>query len=388
MEKTSQEMDYKLALDLHRSELSSNKQPRFKINPQRFSFDAYQKGDRRSRGGSSRSTPSHDDSMSAPFLHPPNVGREPLHEIEDYIAYDHLSHHVLVKFKGTHPTLADKYEWQPALSLIYNFSKMKGTGIKDGLINELTQRVRYWFDQNLKNGYEIMIGDEPRLYENLLNLPLNPITDYGFDYDASTPFTGYIPAFNQFDDSSSEHAMVYNRSEMLVFCVRPRDNPSKLIFGLTDYLSLKGMLLSRMLNAANPQYYKNIYDKMENFVDSRRRQIQMKLIQMKRDQYRCQIPNEYAYKQKLFEELYSLMGGFIDPSFVSSSGVQSVNFFTHTSSRSRDSIHECKLTDILDNFPLDPNRLRAYIEGQWASSKAMSVQGGHLLMSNDPHDSI
>jgi hypothetical protein len=94
--------------------------------------------------------------------------------------------------------------------------------------------------------------------------------------------------------------------------------------------------------------------------------IQRHLIEMKRYQSRQLIMDpdqEQSYKQKLFDDLYTLMGGYIDHRLLSRGSPQI----------------ECRLTDIQDIRPLDPDRLRAYINGQWSHGKGKSLQGGSLL---------
>ena len=305
-----------------------------------------------SHGSSSRSTPS---SHQSDIFKQSAASAASFYTIEDYIAYDHISHHVLVKFEGDFSSIEAKYEWQPSLSLIYNFSNMKDSGDlnKESLIHELTGRVRHHFVKNLESDGELNVEcDDDELRDRLLILQLNPITDYGFEYHATTPFTGYIPAFSPFHHLESEDSAAYDDSEMLVYCVHPRGKPDQHMFGVTDYLSLKQVLLFRLYTSENPDYYLNIYNKMENFVESKRRNIHLRLIEMKRYQrsHSAEIP-EPLCKQKLFDDLYKLMVG-----------------------------HEPhRLTDILDIQPLDPDRLRAYIDGQWGHDEGLSLHGGSFM---------
>lgn len=157
------------------------------------------------------------------------------YEVEDYEAYDPISHHVLLKYKGDYQKNEEKYEWQPVLVLLLDYYAQA----KFDSVKELESSIL-----KLKTAYE---QDKETYLEShavLWSLERKPIIDFDCFFDPAEPFVGFIP--QEFSDAV--RGSIYQGHEMIVFSLKKRDGRN--IFGITDRVSLRSALEKRKKNTS------------------------------------------------------------------------------------------------------------------------------------------
>ena len=148
------------------------------------------------------------------------------YEIEEYKAYDPITHHVLLNYKGTYRTLQEKYEWQPVLVLLLDYYAQG----KFDLVKELETAVCTLKAEYIKDPSEYIAKQSKAIW----NLDRKPITDFDCQFSKVEPFVGFIPSEYQPVDS------IYKGHNMVVYSLRKKDGRN--VFGLTDFASLEKAL--------------------------------------------------------------------------------------------------------------------------------------------------
>jgi hypothetical protein len=216
----------------------------------------------------------------------PRERKEIHYEIENYEAYDALSHHVLINFKGEYQTLEEKYEWQPVISLLLSYYAKCAWNLVKELENAVISHEKLY--ESDSQGY---IASRTVFW----SLERKPIIDFGYSFDRKTPFIGYLPAYME-------------GQSMIIYAILKKDG--RKLFGLTDCQSLGCALKGR------GQAF--LLDRMNQFIKAKEDEIHISET-LSSDQ------------DSLFQSLYAIMGGHIRLSEVKqSSAVKSEALRRHT----------------------------------------------------------
>lgn len=198
---------------------------------------------------------------------PKRQKRQNVHyEIEQYEAYDPISHHILLNFKGEYATLEEKYEWQPVISLLLDYYAKGALDLVKELENAVLCHQKQYTSDN--QGY---IASKTSLW----SLERKPIIDFGYSLDAQTPFIGYLPAYME-------------GQRMVIYAIRKKDGRN--LFSLTDCQSLSSALQKR--------HRLDLLGKLNHF------------IQAKEDEAK-RAEKSSDNQDELFQSLYDIMGGHI-----------------------------------------------------------------------------
>jgi hypothetical protein len=186
------------------------------------------------------------------------------YEIDAYEAYDPTSHHVLINFKGEYPTVEEKYEWQPVVSLLLDYYAKGSWDLVKELENAVISHEKLYVSDN--QGY---ITSRTLVW----SLERKPIIDFGHSFDKQTPFIGYLPAFME------GHCM-------LIYAIHKKDG--RKLFGLTDCRSLECALKVR-----NQTF---LLERMHQFIEAKENEIKATCV---------------GHQESLFHSLYAIMGGHV-----------------------------------------------------------------------------
>lgn len=241
-----------------------------------------------------------DEVQPAPSVNPFNIDhlqtvharqrrtRQQIHSVE-YIGYDKISHHVLTHF----PNHAEgsRYEWQPILSIIHEIkSRNDGSTAeeKENLLSLLIFKINNFLEEVYPNDI---------VPDHLWTLPRHPASDYGFVFDDTRPFVGYIPTFKEFDF----HDSLYKNTDMVVYCVHPDSNQGENCFGITSVDSLVASLaVEHQITPEANAYAGTIRLKLMSFVRAMKQRVESVLIK-----YACEKISEREMNTRLF----NIMGG-------------------------------------------------------------------------------
>ena len=155
-------------------------------------------------------------------------------EVEDYEAYDPISHHVLLNYKGEYKK-HEKYQWQPVLVLLLDYYAQG----KFDSVKELESSVLA-----LKREYLRSKETYVNAHAALWDLERKPIIDFDCFFDKAEPFVGLVP--REYSDAVED--TMYSGHDMIVFSLKKRDGRN--IFGMTDFSSLRAGLEKRKKNAS------------------------------------------------------------------------------------------------------------------------------------------
>jgi hypothetical protein len=206
----------------------------------------------------------------------------PQTEIDDYIAFDSITQHVLVKFKYTHAAafthrepspqvmLEEEYQWYPYCALRLQFMEMRSGHELEAIVNNFEERI---FE--LKNGQippHRQLPSHPPM-EILWGLERKCILEFNFLFDIEMPFVGFIPQIGRVNDCS------FGEHEMIIFKVRSVQFPVAVFgYGMTTLDSLEKSLKKMMTKGANDSdrlYALDLINTISDFVNNRRRLIGM-----------------------------------------------------------------------------------------------------------------
>lgn len=178
----------------------------------------------------------------------PSAGGSEFFEVEDYEAYDPISHHILLNYKGDYQK-HEKYEWQPVLVLLLDYYAQG----KFDSVKELESSVLAFKTEYLRNK-ETYLNTHAWLW----NLERKPIIDFDCFFDKAEPFVGLVPR----EFSNAVEDTMYSGHDMIVFSLKKRDGRN--IFGMTDFFSLRAGLEKRKKNASA------LLKTLDNFVMEKR----------------------------------------------------------------------------------------------------------------------
>ena len=195
----------------------------------------------------------------------PKKSIETKYEIEEYAAYDPISHHILVNFKGNYPTIPEKYEWQPVISLLLLYYENCALD----LVKELEDAIGFHAQEYFRNTEEYISSKD-----TLWFLERKPIIDFGHKFNEKEPFIGYVPEN-------------LNGVCMIIFSLKKKDGRN--IYCLTDSTRLKEALKIRK--------QLKLLDNMERFISTK--ELEINEVWSKRT------------KEEIFDSLFHIMGGHI-----------------------------------------------------------------------------
>lgn len=151
-----------------------------------------------------------------------------LYIVESYIAFDPVSHHVLVSFEGKFKSHREKYDWQPIIILILDYYSAGRVDLVQGLITEAKEHKARFIEN--PEGYQATKS-------HLWKMERHPVIDFGICYDSANPFVAFIP--REYNASGS----LYEGNDMVVYAIKKSDG--RRIYGLTEYHLLKKALEKR-----------------------------------------------------------------------------------------------------------------------------------------------
>lgn len=222
----------------------------------------------------------------------------PRSEIEDYIAYDPVTHHVLVQYKN-HDTDSDELicEWYPDIALKINYLEMQPGPELNIILLDLRQKIEHF-------------RNEPQMLNaKLQGLEKKSIIDFRCKFASRKPFVGYIPKI-----TDAKH--VYSGKEMIVFEAMSDDSQYRDItrgYGMTDLDSLTTALQQRIQKSNEDAYAEHVLEALITFVDKSRRQIDDDILRdyftdfNRAEHEKIYAPGTAEYK-KIVHDLGEIMG--------------------------------------------------------------------------------
>jgi hypothetical protein len=151
------------------------------------------------------------------------------YKIENYFAFDPVSHHVLVNFEGKFSNDREKYDWQPLIVLMLDYYANGRVDLVNELVMEaINHKVRF-----MENSEEYIAKTKAHLWK----MERHPVIDFNVLYDNKDPFVAFIPREYQ------ETGSLYEGKDMVVYAIKKADQ--RKIYGLTEYNVLKKALEKR-----------------------------------------------------------------------------------------------------------------------------------------------